>query len=69
MSVIEDELTRRAKILLDVVEDWYKHTSDPHDRVYNLTMDPETLKGESWEDADFDEVLGFIEQCIAELGN
>ena len=58
-----EELRRRALLLLDMIDDWVHHTSDPHYRIEGLTDDGEG-NGESWGDADFDEITTLLRDLV-----
>ena len=62
MNLEEEMLKERALMLLDMVEDWATHASDARQRILNMTE-------ELWSDADFTEIITFLAQCVAELGN
>lgn len=57
-----EEKRRRVLLVLDMVDDWVHHTSEPHDRIKGLTDGGDG--GERWSDKDFDEVTMLLRDLV-----
>lgn len=59
-----EEMRRRALLLLDMIDDWVHHTSEPHFRIEGLTDGGDENGGEEWRDQDFDEVTTLLRDLV-----